>query len=344
MKKPIFLYGSIDAIKSERYSVELLELPDNEDSETWINSGGGSVFDGYAMLTALAKRKQMYPNTKNNALVTGDASSMAFNMLLFMDNVEAVETANITIHRADTWVFDERQQDWLNKKNKELRQKLENKVNEELFVKITGTSYDEIFDPEKRLNLTITAKQAKKLGIVQKIINLETTKQLEAQYSNVLAAFHNTGINNLNSINMKKTIKRELTAAERFKGVAEFEIDIEADNNNQKIEAEAKNAEKLEAFQTAILEANIAIQDETKQLKTKLEASEQKYLKLDERFKKLEAALNEAKLMKSDPELPNAEFRQEEIQKSYTSQDLTAAIDAALIADRKKIIENRSKF
>jgi len=339
MKKPIFLYGRIDEYRAKEFTEELIQLPENEDSETWINSGGGSVFDGYAMLTALAKRKQMYPDTKNNAIITGDASSMAFNMLLFMDNVEAVETANITIHRADTWVFDESQQDWLNKKNKELRQKLENKVNEELFIKITGTSYDEIFDPEKRLNLTITAKQAKKLGIVQKIINLETTKQLEAQYSNVLAAYHNTGINNLNSINMKRTIKRELTAAERFKGVAEFEVDIEAENN-QKIEADTKNAEKLEAFQTAILEANIAIQDETKELKTKLEAYEENYTKLDERFKKLEAALNEAKLMKSEPELPTAEFRQEDVQKqtkSMNNYELQAELNRRLEENRKKL-------
>ena len=167
MKKPIFLYGSIDAIKSERYSVELLELPDNEDSETWINSGGGSVFDGYAMLAALALRKQKYPNTKNNAVITGDASSMAFNILLFMDNVKANEVANITIHRADSYIYDKEQQDWLNKKNTELRKKLESKVNEELFIKVTKVSYDEIFNPEKRINITITAQQAKKIGIVQ---------------------------------------------------------------------------------------------------------------------------------------------------------------------------------
>lgn len=342
MEKPLLLYGYIDNYSAEKYSLELFDIPDNQDSETWINSGGGSVFDGYAMLTALAVRKKKNPETKNNALITGDASSMAFNMLLFMDYVEAVEVANITIHRADTWVYSEEQQNWLNDKNKQLRKKLESKVDADLFKEVTGTTIDEIFDPENRINLTITAQQAKKLGIVQKIINLETSKKLESKYSNELAAFYNKNESKpLKTSEMaeNKTPEFKLTAEERWSGKlsAERIAELQASNPTKKVE-EHNNENIMELFD---LQSKLFATQENE-----LAALKKELTALKAELKGFNETLTAAKLTKSSPELPVAEFKQEEnnLNSIPTRREIQAEIDARLKAERKELELKRTKL
>ena len=134
----------------------------------------------------------------------------------------------------------------------------------------------------------------------------------------------------------KEITRRELTYKERFSGYVELES-LEAESKTE-LTAEMKD------FQEEVVKANIESEKSISELKEELKASSEKFTALEAKFSAVEEALAQAKLIKSNPAIPKAEFREEEIQKSYTSQDLTAAIDAALIADRKKIIENRSKF
>jgi ATP-dependent protease ClpP protease subunit len=168
MPKPLLFFSPVYSFTAEAFVEKMFEVGANEDIEIWINSPGGSVFAGWSMIGALNER-----TGKNNAKVMGDASSMIAYLLLFMDKVEAIDVANFTIHRADGYVSTPEDQAFLDKINKDLRAKMEKKINAEIFKSETGFSFDDIFNPEKRIDVNLNAKQAKKIGLIDKVIRLE---------------------------------------------------------------------------------------------------------------------------------------------------------------------------
>jgi ATP-dependent Clp protease, protease subunit len=216
MAKTLLLFSPIYSFVAESFVEKLLEVPENEDIEVWVNSPGGSVFAGWSIIAALNEMKG-----KKTAKVMGDASSMAFYALLFMDNVEAIDVINLTVHRADGYVETDEEKAYLAKINKDLRAKMEKRINQDLFKEVTGYSFDEIFDPEKRINVTIDAKAAKKIGLVDKIIRLEP-KQIAALNEKMIGFVDYIAENVIdtekkpidNNIKINEKIKKTMTKAE----------------------------------------------------------------------------------------------------------------------------------
>jgi ATP-dependent Clp protease protease subunit len=170
----ILLYTPIYSYTAEAFVEKLLEIESEEDLTVLLNSPGGSVFAGWSMIGPLSERKG-----KVTFKVFGDASSMAFFSLLFADRVEALDVSTFMVHRADGYVDNEADQKFLDGINKSLRAKFEKRIDSEKFKEVTGYTFDDIFDPKRRVDVNLTAKEAKKIGLVDKIIKLEP-KQLEA--------------------------------------------------------------------------------------------------------------------------------------------------------------------
>lgn len=166
--KALLLYNPIYSYTAEEFVTRLNEIDPAEDVDIWMNSPGGSVFAGWSIIGPLNERKG-----KNNAKVFGSAASMAFYMLLFMDYVEAIDVSTFMVHRADGYIEKPEDQEWLNSINKMIRQKLEMKIDAEVFSQVTGKTFDEIFATDKRIDVVLTAKQALKIGLVNKITRLE---------------------------------------------------------------------------------------------------------------------------------------------------------------------------
>lgn len=169
--KPLLLYAPIYSYTAELFVEKMLEVDESEDLEIWMNSPGGSPFAGWSIIGALNER-----TGKNNVKVFGDASSMAFYMLLFMDHAEGLDVNNYTIHRADGYVTNDEEKLFLAKINKQLRAKMEKRLDAKVFQEVTGKSFDEIFDPETRIDVNIDAKQAKKIGLIDRTIRLEPSR------------------------------------------------------------------------------------------------------------------------------------------------------------------------
>lgn len=181
--KPITLYTPIYEFACERFIDKLNCIPPDEDIELWLNSPGGSVFGGWSIIGPLSEREG-----KTTVKVFGDASSMAFYLLLFMDRVESLDVSTFMVHRASGYVESEADQEFLNMVNKTLREKLSKRVDEAKFKEVTGYTYKDIFEGETRIDVNISAKQAKKIGLVDKIIRLEPA-QLEAYSSRFINFF-----------------------------------------------------------------------------------------------------------------------------------------------------------
>lgn len=198
MSKELYLYGEIDD-----YSVQeiMSEIDINLGTEITlrVNSGAGSVFAGYGLASKIAE----YGNV--NIKVDGIAMSMASYILMYAKNVEALDVSNFMVHRADGYAETDEQKTFLAKVNKDFRTKMESKISADEFKNVTGFSYDEMFATDKRMNIFLDAKQAKKLGLISKINKLspEETKA----YYNAMASFKiENKANNLNTTN-KMTIE-----------------------------------------------------------------------------------------------------------------------------------------
>ena len=188
MAKPILLYNAIYPDIAEILTEKILENPEDESIELWINSPGGSLTAGWSILAALNESR-----SKINMTVTGDASSMAFYMLLFADNVKAYDTSNFLIHRAGSmWeeMMNEDELKDLDSRNKVIRKKLEAKIDAAKFEEVTKKKFDDIFSMEGRIDVRLTAQQAKKIGLVDEIAKLNPIlrAEIENKYYNDIAA------------------------------------------------------------------------------------------------------------------------------------------------------------
>jgi len=169
--KQILLYNPIYDFIAEEF-ITAINDADGEDITIRINSPGGSVFAGWGMAAAIQESK-----SKVTIKVDGVAASMAFFLLLFCDNVEALDVSKIMMHRAVGRVENEADQALLDSVNSTLRAKMEERFDENTFKDIVGISINDMFTQDTRKDLWIDAKQAKKIGLVSKINRLSPIEQ-----------------------------------------------------------------------------------------------------------------------------------------------------------------------
>lgn len=165
MAKELYLYSPV-----YDYVVESLvsQMEENMENEVSIrtNTPGGDVFAGYA----LCAKMQEHGNV--TIKVDGNASSIGSMVLLYAKRVECLDVSTFVLHRANMYVSTPEQQAFLDKINKDLKSKYLQRFDKETFKEVTGISIEEMFNPDQRIDIVLDAKQAKRLGIVQKINKL----------------------------------------------------------------------------------------------------------------------------------------------------------------------------
>lgn len=345
-KNTLLLYSPIYNETVESLTKQLMAIDENEDVELWINSPGGSVFAGYALITALQKRKG-----KVDVIVTGNASSMAFYLLMFVDSVKAIDTSNFTVHRADSWVFTEDDQKLLDNINKGIRSKLEKRVDKEEFEKTTKVPFDEVFSNENRKDVHLTAKQAKKIGIVSNIIKLEPRQIAAMANLNI-----NSNHNKMSLTNYFKNNKPQKPVAVGENQLLYREIGVGKkvellgieETFTGSFEAEGKKVDVIENEITAISEVNI-YEKQINELKAEITAikaenndNEKTFIDIIADMKAQIEAQNEilkaAKLAKSNPKLPEGEFKGDK-----EEQNFELSIEEKIALAQKEIYEAKQK-
>lgn len=166
MDNEIFLYSPFFSFTAEFLMNQLNEFS-GEDVQIRVNSPGGSVYAGWGVI---AKTQEHTGNIKIK--VDGHADSMAAVLLLFHDDVEALDVSHFVLHRASTFSTDPDDLIELKKINKDLRAAMESKLDIPAFEKIAGVSLDTFFDSENVIDVGLTATQAKKIGLIKSIKKL----------------------------------------------------------------------------------------------------------------------------------------------------------------------------
>jgi ATP-dependent protease ClpP protease subunit len=169
MKNLILLYFQIwDFIAME--FIEKLNEYEGEETTIRINSPGGNVFAGWGMIAAVTE----FTGTLK-VKVDGVAASMAAYLVLFCENVECVDVSRFMLHPARGYVENDEDQALLDSVNAELKAKMKSKFDAELFKSVTGHTIDDMF--KDNVDIWLTAKQAKKLGMVNKINRLDPSEK-----------------------------------------------------------------------------------------------------------------------------------------------------------------------
>jgi len=146
-----------------------------------LNTGGGEPDYGFGMV---AKFKEY--TGKKTVKIDGKAYSMGAYIAMYADDVEALDVSNLMIHRAayPTW-FEESEYftDGLRQNlvdtNKSLEAALRGKIDVEEFEKLKDVKVKDIFSMDDRIDVFLTAKEAKKIGLVSKIIKITPSKAAE---------------------------------------------------------------------------------------------------------------------------------------------------------------------
>jgi len=169
MKNLILLYFQIWDFIAQEFIEKLNEYEGGE-ATIRINSPGGNVFAGWGMISAITEF-----TGKLTVKVDGVAASMAAYIVLFCENVECVDVSRFMLHPARGYVETDEDQIFLDSVNNDLKAKMKKKFNAEAFENVTGYTIDAMFKDD--IDIWLTAKQAKKLGMVKKINRLDPADQ-----------------------------------------------------------------------------------------------------------------------------------------------------------------------
>lgn len=187
----ILLYGQIYDFTATNFISAFNDI-EGDNLTIRVNSSGGSVEYGWGMI---AKFKEF--EGKKLVKVDGQAYSMAFNFCLYADKVECLDVSRFMVHRASYgWIesteyFTEALKANLDGINKSLKAAFESKIDVAKFEKITGVTLKELFSMEGQKDVFIDAKQAKAIGLVDKIntITIEKANSINANMAQVAASY-----------------------------------------------------------------------------------------------------------------------------------------------------------
>lgn len=181
MPKNVLLYTEIYGYTAIDFVRAVDDLEEGDDLVVRVNTPGG---DPEALFCIIAKIQE-YTGRKI-IKVDGKADSAGAYLLCYTDEAECLDVSNFLFHRAAYW-WEENYPDMMTAErkqtlvriNKHLRKAFESKVDATVFQQVTGVSVNELFSLDTRIDVELTAQQAKQIGLVDKIVKITPAKKKE---------------------------------------------------------------------------------------------------------------------------------------------------------------------
>jgi len=184
-KKELYLYTPIwDEVAAELVE-EINEFEDGDALTLRMNTPGGNVIDGYAILSRLSDR-----TGETTIFVDGYAYSMGAFMCLWANNVVASEMSDFMFHKAsypEWYQSSEQEQAKLKEMNAKFKAKMKSRFNDSALSK---EIIAKVFESDVRNDVFVSPKDAKAIGLVTEIrtldlgvkAKLETAMQIYATF------------------------------------------------------------------------------------------------------------------------------------------------------------------
>jgi|GEM_PF-1778460 ATP-dependent protease ClpP protease subunit len=184
MAKEVLIYGNIDEYSASQFIQDVNELEDGQDLTVRIATDGGDPEFGFGMIA-----KFLEFTGQKFVKVDGKAYSAGTFFCVYCDNVEALDVSEFLFHRAayPSWfesepaLFTDAMKDNLKRVNDSLRKAMEGKIDLEALEQLKGVTLDDIFSMDDRIDVFLSAKEAKKIGLVTKITKITPKRQAEIE-------------------------------------------------------------------------------------------------------------------------------------------------------------------
>ena len=210
----ILIYGSIDSYSSSEF---IQEIDESEDTElnVRINSNGGGPEYAWGMVAKFNEFEGV-----KKVKVDGKAFSSAMFFTLYTDDVSALDVSEFLIHRAayPDWIesssdFNAEMRGNLIRINKSLETAFRNKVDISKFESLPqmeGKTTKDIFSMDSRIDVFLTAQEAKKIGLINKIVKITPDKkaQIEAKMFEITANHNSVSTQGKNKLVQTKKIEK----------------------------------------------------------------------------------------------------------------------------------------
>lgn len=182
MPKEILLYDNINPYSASEFMSAMGENDINDNIVIRICGGGGDPVYAFGMIAKIQEH-----TGKKLIKVDGEAHSAYAFMLCYVDESEALEVAEFLIHRAAYPDWYENNPEYftddvranVERVNAFLRKAFEAKVDTAKFEEITGVKIKDIFSLDGRLEVTLTAADAKRIGLIDRVVKITPQKSAE---------------------------------------------------------------------------------------------------------------------------------------------------------------------
>lgn len=173
MAKELYLYSPIYDFVAQQL-MQQMEENKGEAMTMRMNTPGGSVFAGWGVV---AKMKEVTgAGSTIHAKCDGIVASMGIPLLCYATTSEALEVTMFMIHKASMYISNDEDQQLLDIVNKDLRAKLNKKIDNVKLKELKGFTIDDIFDAEDNKEIYLTAKEAKKIGLINKVVPMNPSE------------------------------------------------------------------------------------------------------------------------------------------------------------------------
>lgn len=193
----VLLYGPIESYTVPDIIKEIDEHAEADELTMRINSGGGSPEYGWGVIAKFAEF-----TGKKRIANDGKAFSMAAFASLYteQENVECLDVTEFMYHRAayPSWFesnaefFTDELRGNLERINKNLEAAFRNRVDVAKFEQLKGVKVKDMFSMGSRVDVFLSAQEAKTVGIVGKINKITPSKraELNASFASVSAKYN----------------------------------------------------------------------------------------------------------------------------------------------------------
>lgn len=190
MLSEILIYGSVESWSSADFIRQMNEVNIDNDLVVRVNTNGGNPEYGFGMAAKFREHK-------GNKLVKVDGKAFSFGMffLAYADEVEGLDVSEYLIHRAayPEWyekseLFTAEMKGNLERVNNSLKAAIEAKIDVKKFEELKGVKMKDIFSMDSRLDVFLSAKEAKSIGLIDRIVKLTPSKKAEIETFNVQMA------------------------------------------------------------------------------------------------------------------------------------------------------------
>ncbi len=159
-------------------AINEIEKEGDDNLDIAYNTPGGSTFQGWTLINSVAGFKG-----KTSLRATGHVASMGIPLCVMVDHCEALDVTQFMLHRAIMWTDSEDEVKLLKRINADIHKKLKAKIDDKKLKEISGFNLKEIFEAEPRVDVWLTAKEAKDINLINKVVKLERKAEAQAFFS-----------------------------------------------------------------------------------------------------------------------------------------------------------------